>query len=229
MPTQLTYHTSALQPHTIDYATNGNIDIKSDAGEYDYNASKVHAVEQMNNPTDAISTDRQDITYTSFHKPGQITHDEQVYDGEHEHKLDFQYGPENNRKKTVLYQDDQPVKTRIFAGNYEKEILPGGTEKEYNYISGPNGLIAVFIVENGTGTLYYTVTDHLGSIVQLIDENGTVIDETNYSPCSMNFVFVEQIPMKIGEMLPKFDLIHMPARHNFGGNGRMYDLYIIPF
>ncbi|MFO7789375.1 MAG: hypothetical protein R6V32_02285 [Bacteroidales bacterium] len=183
MPTHLTYHiTSGLQPHTIDYATNGNIDVKSDAGDYDYHDAKVHAVEQMNNPTDAISTDRQDITYTSFHKPGQITQDEQEYDGEYEYKLDFQYGPENNRKKTVLYQDDQPVKTRIFAGNYEKEINHlNGTEKEYNYISGPNGLIAVYIVENdGPGTLYYTVTDHLGSIVQLIDENGTVIDETNY-------------------------------------------------
>ncbi|MFO7791069.1 MAG: hypothetical protein R6V32_10915, partial [Bacteroidales bacterium] len=132
---------------------------------------------------------------------------------------------ENNRKKTVLYEDDQPVKTRIFAGNYEKEINHlNGTEKEYNYISGPNGLIAVYIIVNGNGTLYYTVTDHLGSIVQLIDENGTVIDETNYSPCSMNFVFVEQIPMTIGEMLDEFDLIHMPARHNFGGNGRMYSL-----
>ncbi len=63
-----------------------------------------------------------------------------------------------------------------------------GDVKEYNYISGPNGLIAVYIVMNGTGTLYYTVTDHtsaelsmyLGSIVQLIDANGTVIEQTNY-------------------------------------------------
>ncbi len=36
------------------------------------------------------------------------------------------------------------------------------------------------MVMNGTGTLYYTVTDHLGSIVQLIDANGTVIEEINY-------------------------------------------------
>jgi len=37
-------------------------------------------------------------------------------------------------------------------------------------------------VENGTGTLYYTVTDHLGSIIQLIDENGNVIEKTNFGP-----------------------------------------------
>jgi len=136
----------------------------------------VHAVENVMNYTDAISENQQNISYTSFHKASEIQ--------EGDHRLEFQYGPENARKVTRLYDDDndQLIKTRIYAGNYEKEILADGTVREYNYISGPAGLIAVYIVENGTGTLYYTVTDHLGSIVQLIDENGTVIDETNYGP-----------------------------------------------
>jgi len=145
----------------------------------------VHAVENVMNYTDAISENQQNISYTSFHKASEIQ--------EGDHRLEFQYGPENNRKVTRLYDDDndQLIRTRIYAGNYEKEILADGTVREYNYISGPAGLIAVYIVENGTGTLYYTVTDHLGSIVQLIDENGNVIEETNYGHCSMNFVFDE--------------------------------------
>lgn len=129
------WQVDGFDAHTIDYATNGNINFKTGTGDYAYHFSKPHAVEKIENPTTAISTDRQDITYTSFHKPSHITQDEQEYDGEYEYKLEFQYGPGNNRKKTVLYQDNQPVKTRIFAGNYEKEILANGTVKEYNYIS----------------------------------------------------------------------------------------------
>jgi RHS repeat-associated protein len=132
------------------------------------------------------------------------------------------------RKLTRLYQNNQLIKTRIFAGNYEKEINHlNGDVKEFNYISGPNGLIAVYIVMNGTGTLYYTVTDHLGSIVQLIDANGTVIDETNYGPWGRyrdpntwqydNTASLSMIHRGYTghEMLPEFGLIHM--------NGRMYD------
>ncbi len=225
------WQVDGLDAYTIDYATNGNIDSKTGTGTYVYDnlyLSKPHAVDKIKNPTDAISTDRQDIIYTSFHKPSQITQDEQEYDEEYEHKLEFRYGPENNRKKTVLYQDDQPVRTRIFAGNYEKEInLMNGNVKEFNYISGPNGLIAVYIVMNGTGTLYYTVTDHLGSIIQLIDKEGNLIEETNYSPWGRyrnpetweydNTAGLSLIHRGFTghEMLPEFGLINM--------NGRLYD------
>ncbi|MEA1875142.1 MAG: hypothetical protein U9N51_12070 [Bacteroidota bacterium] len=88
----------------------------------------------------------------------------------------------------------------------------------------------MYIVVNGTGTLYYTVTDHLGSIIQLIDANGTVIEETNYGPWGRyrnpdtwqydNTASLSMIHRGYTghQMLNEFDLIHM--------NGRMYD---IPF
>ncbi len=58
---------------------------------------------------------------------------------------------ENYRKKTTLQENGTTVNTRIFAGNYEKETLQDGTIKEYHYISGPTGLIAIYIITNGTG------------------------------------------------------------------------------
>jgi len=58
---------------------------------------------------------------------------------------------ENYRKKTTLQENGTTTNTRIFAGNYEKETLEDGTIKEYHYISGPTGLIAIYIITNGTG------------------------------------------------------------------------------
>jgi RHS repeat-associated protein len=105
--------------------------------------------------------------------------------------------------------------------------MANGTTREYHYISGPSGLIAVYIIENGNGSLYYTVTDHLGSIVQLIDQGGNVIEETNYDPWGQyrdpnNWQYDNTAGLDIiyrgytgHEMLPEFALINM--------NGRMYD------
>jgi RHS repeat-associated protein len=66
-------------------------------------------------------------------------------------------------------------------------------------------ITATYIKENGTEHLYYTATDHLGSICQIIEPNGTVVEETNYDPCSMNFVFVENTKTNtLNELIPTF-------------------------
>ena len=129
-------------------------------------------------------------------------------------------------KKTVLYNNGSPVNTKIFAGNYEKEITSSST-KEYHYISGPTGLIAVYIIEDGIGQLYYTVTDHLGSIVQILDENGNIIEEANYGPWGRyrdpnTWEYDDNAGLTLlnrgytgHEHLNEFALINM--------NGRMYD------
>ena len=100
----------------------------------------------------------------------------------------YKYGQDHYRRKTVMKDIDMTtgaetvIYTRYYDGNYEKEINATGT-KEFYYISGPVGVIAVYIVTNGSGQLYYTLTDHLGSIVALMDESGTIVEETNYKPC----------------------------------------------
>ncbi|MDD2388013.1 MAG: hypothetical protein PHP52_14660, partial [Bacteroidales bacterium] len=54
---------------------------------------------------------------------------------------------------------------------------------EYYYVGGPMGNVAVYISENGAEPeLYYTITDHLGSIVAIADEDGEIIEEQRYDP-----------------------------------------------
>ncbi|MBI4648408.1 MAG: hypothetical protein HY738_17950, partial [Bacteroidia bacterium] len=197
----------------------GNIQSKVDAGVYDYHTTKLHAVNKINNPSSFISSEPQVITYNSFNKVSTIT--------EGQYELQILYGSDKYRNKTVLKQNGSDINTRIFAGNYEKEILEDGTVKEYHYINGPAGLIAVYIKVNGNGTLYYTVTDHLGSILQILGQNGNLIEETNYDPWGRSrnpntLVYDNAAGLNTvyrgytgHEMLPHFALINM--------NGRMYD------
>jgi RHS repeat-associated protein len=65
---------------------------------------------------------------------------------------------------TSLEQAVVLQKTVYYLGNYEKEIASGGSTKEYDYICTPEGLSAIAVKTNGTRSLYYVQTDHLGSI-----------------------------------------------------------------
>ncbi|MBI4648411.1 MAG: VCBS repeat-containing protein, partial [Bacteroidia bacterium] len=78
------------------YYDNGNILSKTDAGDYEYDAAKVHAVKKINSATAYISTEQQALTYTSFNKASTIT--------EGEYELQLQYGVNDFRNKTVLKQ-----------------------------------------------------------------------------------------------------------------------------
>jgi len=185
---------------------------------YKYGGLQPHAVSKINDATSYISTAPQHIDYTEFNKAEKITEDH--------YELNITYGPEHFRKKTELKENGQIITTRYYLGNYEKEIA-GGVTKEYHYISGPTGLIAVYIIEDGVGKLYYTITDYLGSILVLTDKHGNIVEETNYdawgrmrNPNTWTYTGAQPLS-KIyrgftgHEMLPHFALINM--------NGRMYD------
>ncbi|HNQ67297.1 MAG TPA: RHS repeat-associated core domain-containing protein [Bacteroidales bacterium] len=120
-------------------------------------------------------------------------------------------------------------KSRYYLGKYEKQINhTTNTITEYYYIGGPMGNTAVYISENGeTPELYYTITDHLSSIVAIADEGGEIIEEQGYDPWGQyrnpQTGEPEETPQLTmlfrgytgHEMLPEFGLINM--------NGRLYD------
>lgn len=201
---------------SVDYENNGNISSKSDAGDYSYIGIQPHAVNYIDNYTTNIPEIDQDIVYTSFNKVSEIT--------EGDFEMTFLYGPGYDRKKTVLTNtSSNEQKVKYFAGNYEKEITDGNT-KEIHYLPGG----AVYITENGVGSMYYTYKDHLGSITTITDAQGTILEEQNFdawgrrrNPAAWNdyahipaFTLLDR-GYTGHEMLYEFGLINM--------NGRMYD------
>ncbi|MDT8411424.1 MAG: FG-GAP-like repeat-containing protein [Vicingaceae bacterium] len=204
-----------------NYANNGNILAKTDAGNYTYSNAKVNAVLEVDNPTADISLMQQDITYTTANKTASIT--------ENDFNLLFTYNANNERIKTELTENGSTVYTRFFNGNYEKQLDANNVATEVHYINGGDGLAALYVIENGTGTYYYAYTDYLGSLLTLTDANGSIVAEQNFDAWGRNrnpqdWTY-SNLPTNnpnwlwrgytSHEHLPEFALINM--------NGRMYD------
>lgn len=199
----------------IDYQDNGNISYKI---QYDYfynNASKPHAVKNIVQRYWAIDDnytygDEIDISYNTLGKATRIERGSKT--------ADFIYGADRQRvymKKT----DGNQVKERYYSENCE---LDNGTLHR-DYVYTPTGLTA--IVENGQ--YRFVMTDHLGSIVTVMDAYGTPVQHLSYdawgkrrSPTNYLSYTLTSAPLYDRgftghEHLDEFQLINM--------NGRLYD------
>lgn len=161
----------------VNYFDNGNIDTKSDVGAYAYNWNVVggsggpHSVTHIYDPVDVPEAE-QTIEYNSFNSVSSVTHDNQSSVT----VIEFTYGPDEARKKTVMKQNGVTQETKYFIGGlYEKEIDALGNIREIHYIPGGDGLLALYIKVNGVGTMYYIYKDHLGSPYAITDENGDIV------------------------------------------------------
>ncbi len=51
----------------------------------------------------------------------------------------------------------------------------------YAYIEGPHGhIVAIWEIMNDVDQMYYTLTDHLGSITHIINEAGIIVEERSF-------------------------------------------------
>ncbi|OFX38477.1 MAG: hypothetical protein A2X08_13745, partial [Bacteroidetes bacterium GWA2_32_17] len=200
------------QLYFTNYESNGNINSKTDAGTYSYDPTQIHAVTSITGPQN-ISTLPQVITYNSFNRVSEINEDI--------NKLKFTYGPDDSRIITKLYNssNNQLIKQKYFAQNYEKELISGQT-REWNYINSPDGLVAIYRTVGGADALNYVCKDHLGSIFALVNQNGTIAEEYNYDAWGRRrdpntWLYTNNLPTLIDrgytghEHLDQFSLINM--------------------
>jgi RHS repeat-associated protein len=165
-------------------STKGNLTMRSDIGKLAYASRNVVAAKNIAYPTppDAppfvISLETQAITYTPFLKTATI---EEVVNGDN-YLLHYEYGPEQQRTRSVLQRNGNGEQERVYLGDYEVQNLQGDVE-EIHYITGGDGLCAIVVKTNGTWTAYSTYSDHLNSIVAVTENsNGTVVAEQNFDP-----------------------------------------------
>ena len=107
------------------------------------------------------------------------------------------------------YVDEVLVKITYYAGLYEQTVTDGGsTTTHYNYVSTIDGLSAVLIDDGQVEDLYYINKDHLGSITALINEDGKIVAEYSYDPCSVKPGFCECSETKTDvEQIPNNEVI----------------------
>lgn len=138
---------TVLNTINIVFASNGNILSKTGIGNYTYDDTKKNAVVGVQNSSQTISPQTQNITYTDFDRVSSIS--------ENGYELNFVYDTELDRIKTELKHNDQIIETKYFLGSYEKIVTNTNgvpSEVEVHYL--PTGSIA-YVVENGVPNYYY--------------------------------------------------------------------------
>lgn len=213
----------------IAYKDNGNIDHKSDIGNYSYHPSKLNALSNVDNSNAVIQKTTQDIDFDVFGNPKTIK--------EGNIELSFKYGPFHERK-TMLQRDIQSGKIIRKVYTNSTEFLFDGSRELYevDYIFGGDGLCALRVQEDDDPNKikdYAVLTDRLGSVEMLLDENGVVVSEQsfdawgasrdpltwnrpiNYKPILPDFLWRGYTGQ---EQLSVFQLHHL--------NGRLYDPFV---
>jgi RHS repeat-associated protein len=171
-----------LKANSITYdPTSGNITNKSDLGDFTMNYAEKKADGTNNGPHALTSiaavpanfpTADLNVTYTDFKKIASLTEASKSYS--------ITYGVDRQRR-TSTYTNNGTTLTRYYLGDYEEEIV-GNNVRKIHYLSGGNGLAAIFVQNNGKDSLMYAYTDNQGSLAALTDESGNVIERYAYDP-----------------------------------------------
>lgn len=131
-----------------------------------------------------------DALNTSFNDFGKI---ELIEDVGKNLRMDFVYSPDQERWYSELLKNGTDVRTTIYAGEYEK-ITENGRTREFYYLDGNT----IAIRENSTVKNYLAFTDNLGSILYVMDDNGTKAFDASYDAWGKQTVTLNSIGLHRG-------------------------------
>ena len=137
--------------------------------------------------------------------------------------LAVDYGIDRQRVVQTFTGGKETWTKRYFTPLYETVTMNGET-KNLHYVTSATGIFAIFVTQNsGTGTMYYTLKDHQGSLAATI--HGSTVERLSYDPWgsrrnTTNFGYDNvshtfDRGYTLHEHYDEFDLINM--------NGRLYD------
>ncbi|MBU2554266.1 MAG: hypothetical protein KKF98_07370 [Bacteroidetes bacterium] len=230
----LTWRVGSGTLYSVDYAANGNINTKTGVGTYEYGTTDAgpHAVSRITTPAaDYLAmakTNKQVLTYTGFDKTSTLWQGDPAHP-ELANTLEITYGPGQTRKQTKYYRAGTLQQTKTFVdATYEIETDAAGHQRHLHYLSGGDGLFAIYTLdEKGDEAMYYIHKDYQGSFEAITNHKGTPVEKLSYdpwgrrrNPTNWTFTNVPEIYLfdrgyTGHEHLDQFGLINM--------NGRMYD------
>lgn len=162
---------------SMQFSTTGNIEKKSDVGgnlEYDV-ANRVSTINLDPNVPSNIPLVDQQLTYTPFDKVQSI--DEGSYHTE------FHYWPDGSRSMMEVINNDAGEQSyKIYIPGVEtKYDVNSGQKTAYRFVSSPDGNIVGMVANDFSSDIdYFVLTDHLGSITQIVDEGGNIVEEKSF-------------------------------------------------
>ncbi len=171
---RLTHCTAMGNTVETQYYANGNIKTHPGIGTYQYLNNKPYAVKGVENTGNAIPIHTQNISYTSFERPKQLS--------ENGNTLNYTYNANYNRAKTVSNSNSGTSTSLSYANGKYQRIQNGSEITERLYLGGdPYSAFAVLERKNSSNSLYYLHRDYLGSITMVTDANGNKEAEYSYT------------------------------------------------
>ena len=219
----------------LQYQANGNIEFKSDAGWYGYNATKVHAVEGTTfgksfsydgNGNMTYSSDNGSITFYGNNLPKFVYKDAN-------NTSHFHYGPDRNRWRHAYKANGTDFNTIYVESLFEKVTDSGSGKVTFkNYIRAGGMMVAMKARDSwGADNTTYLHGDHLGSVSNYTDGAGSSMVAASYDaygdrrganwtgdPTSGELTTMNNLTRRgftEHEMLDSTSLVHM--------NGRVYN------
>ena len=128
------------------------------------------------------------------------------------------YGPDNTGVVSSDTSNTSKDTLRIGSiGLYQIRHVVSNTETGRIYIErDPSGGI-IALRDNTTGNHYYPLTDNLGSIIKLLDNNGAVVNAYSYDPTGTQTIVTNGYPQPLGYTgaytNPTTGLIQLGARY----------------
>ena len=190
----------------VDYSENGNIIYKSDLGSYRYqNASKPHRLTQLDNEETSYPLDTRTINYNVWNRVSRIKDTETGYE------MQLTYDDEGNRNWSKLTKYGALVRETEYIGCLEH--VKSKTADEY-FVYLDDNLLYHF--NDHVSECLYLCTDHLGSVVKIVNEHGDAYFEAMYDAWGNQEVVTNTIGFIRGyaghEEMPEFGLVNMNAR-----------------
>lgn len=196
----------------MTYRDNGNIASKTGVGTYKYDTKKIHAVTEVSNDSKLINSNTISTEFSLNGKISKVSDDKGC-------SMSYVYGPDDEKWISTLCDPSQVTTDdieHIYFGDYEK-IIKDNLATEYYFLEN-NVIFIKKAVSSSTSVYraYQAVTDNLGSILAVYNENGEEVFCAKYDAWGKQTVSRNDIDLCYGytghEMLPQFGLINMNAR-----------------
>jgi len=164
----------ALSNIDVGYSVNGNIELKTDAGNFAYDqANRLSEITDDHNIPHAT----QQVTYTPFDKIEQIE-ENNMYNS-------FAYWPNGERLGMAAWDWDAGLSTyKIYGPDFEREQSDLFGNRSFTYIRGPEGdVVGIVEIDNyddQNPVEYFVLTDHLGSFTHIFDKQGNIVEEKSF-------------------------------------------------
>ncbi len=190
----------------LNYSGNGNIINKSDLGTYRYQyLFKPNCLTQLDNEEGACPLDTREVSYNVWNRVNKI---KDVGSG---YEMQFSYDDAGNRNWSKLTKDGSLVRETECVGSMEHVKKTEGDE--YFVYLGDN---LMYHFNGHVAECLYLCTDHLGSIVKIVDEQGNVSFDAKYDAWGNQEVVRNDIGFIRGyigqEEMPEFGLVNLNAR-----------------